>query len=86
MMAGDVENAMICRGAYCAGIFWTNGSNLVSVSNHYVRCIKEAAKYQQNTILYNAMTSFNALLYLSGTTNGDDDVDIKSYDELDEIG
>mmetsp|Transcript_31775 Transcript_31775/g.57522 ORF Transcript_31775/g.57522 Transcript_31775/m.57522 type:complete len:221 (+) Transcript_31775:47-709(+) len=30
------------------------------------------------------MASFNALLYLSGPTNGD--VDIKSYDELDELG
>lgn len=46
MMAGDVENAMICRGAYCAGIFFTNGSNLLSVSKHYVRCIKEAVRHK----------------------------------------
>lgn len=42
MMAGDVENAMFCRGWYCGGSFYTGASNLVSLSRHYVQCIKEA--------------------------------------------
>ena len=42
MMAGDVENAMICRMTFCVGSFWTGASNLVSLAKHYVQCIQEA--------------------------------------------
>ena len=40
--------------------------------------------YQQWPNICDMMASFNALLHLSGTTNGD--VDSKSDDEIDEIG
>eukprot|EP00571_Detonula_confervacea_P012189 CAMPEP_0172298736 /NCGR_PEP_ID=MMETSP1058-20130122/1255_1 /TAXON_ID=83371 /ORGANISM="Detonula confervacea, Strain CCMP 353" /LENGTH=90 /DNA_ID=CAMNT_0013008025 /DNA_START=107 /DNA_END=375 /DNA_ORIENTATION=- len=83
-MAGDVENAIICRGWYCGVSFWTGASNLLSLSKHYVQCINEAAKYHQDAVLYLVMASFNLLLYLSGETNGG--VDVKDYDELDAIG
>jgi len=84
MIAGDVENAVICRWSYCSGGFWTGAFNLVPLSKNFILCIQEADKYQQNTVLYIMMSYFNSLSHLSGATSAD--VAIKSYDELDEIG
>mmetsp|Transcript_35428 Transcript_35428/g.62191 ORF Transcript_35428/g.62191 Transcript_35428/m.62191 type:complete len:395 (-) Transcript_35428:148-1332(-) len=83
MLVGDVENAMICRWSYCAVSFWIGASDLFSVSKNLVMCIKEATKYQQNTVLYNTMAHLNVCSYLSGRTNVE--VDVKSFDELTSI-
>jgi len=83
MMVGDFENAMMCRWSYCSIDFWTAASGLFSVSNHLVNCIKEATKYQQHTVLYSAMSILNVCSYLSGTNI---EANVRSFDELDQIG
>lgn len=46
--------------------------------------LMQQTKHQLNTILYLAMSTFGACLYLSGKSNGN--VDVKSFAELNEIG
>jgi len=84
MHVGDVENAMMCRWSYIAASLWIGATDLYSVSKHLVMCIKEAAKYQQNTVLKLAMVNLNACTYLSGRPATE--ISVKSYDELIEIG
>jgi len=83
MTVGDVENAMFCRWSHCIMIFWTGESELSSASKQISNCIKEAVKYQQDTVLYCTMSLMNTCLYLTGRTNIE--VDVNSFDELDNI-
>jgi len=84
MQVGDVENAMICRWSYIAASLWIGATDLYSVSKHLVLCIKEATKYQQDTVLKSAMVNLNACAYLSGRPATE--ISVKSYDELIDIG
>jgi len=84
IMVGDAVNASICYWSYCAGGFFTGALDIRSVSNNLAMCIKEVAKYQQNTILYSTMGLVQCCRHLSGRNITD--IDIKTYDELDEIG
>jgi len=83
MMNGDVESAMLCLLAYCTGSFYI-GTNLVSLTKTFKSCIDQAANYQQTNTLHVAMSNFRAVLHLTGRSN--DEVGIKSYEELEEIG
>ena len=47
MMVGDVESAMMCRFAWWLVEFWTAAVDLISVSNHIVRFIKDAVRKPQ---------------------------------------
>jgi len=42
MISGDVENAIICRWAYCIGTFWGCAFDLLTVAKHYAKCIQDA--------------------------------------------
>jgi len=84
MLAGDVQSAVISRWHYCASRFVSGGVELFHLSKDFVLCIQEAEKYQMSIAIYAIMTHYNALLHLSGAVN--DDIGLKTYDELDRIG
>ena len=47
MMAGDLESAMMCQFNGLKVEFWTAAVDLASVSNHFVRFIKQAVRMPQ---------------------------------------
>lgn len=81
MLAGDSENAMICRSLYCGQSFYTGGLDIASASKALQMCVKEAGEYQQTSALHSAMILLNVCLYLSGEEDN-----IKSFEELIQIG
>jgi len=83
MLVGDVANACLCRYCSCIVEFWTAALDLPSMSKRIISYIKEATKYQQRNELYGAMSMLNLCSYLSERTNAE--VDVKSFDELDNI-
>jgi len=84
MMVGDVESAMMCRFAWWLVEFWTAAVDLISVSNHIVRFIKDATKYQYQTFIYGSMPFLNLCSYLLERDNTE--IDVISFDDIDAIG
>jgi len=85
MMSGDIENALVCRWNYCCAGFWLSMLDLSSVSRYAAVCMKEMAKHKQSTILYSTMCLVHCCSKLSGIASATADIDLKSYDELEEI-
>mmetsp|Transcript_37833 Transcript_37833/g.66339 ORF Transcript_37833/g.66339 Transcript_37833/m.66339 type:complete len:448 (+) Transcript_37833:2-1345(+) len=85
MLAGDVESAMLSRWAYCAASL-DAGSSLAALSKHFMMCVQQSAKYQQKAVLHVAMAGFRTCMSLTGGSIGTEAVEIKSYDELNQIG
>jgi len=84
MLTGDIDSAMMSLLAHCIGSLHI-GTELTSLSKLFVACIKQSTKYQQETVLYLAMSAFGACIFLSGG-NGIGEVEVKSYQELNQIG
>lgn len=59
------------------------GADLTPLTKHFVTCIQQLIKYQHTTELYSTMSAFRAFMHLTG--QNDVEVDVKSYEELNEI-
>ncbi|KAL9184861.1 hypothetical protein ACHAXT_002638 [Thalassiosira profunda] len=80
---GQMDDAVLCRVAYCGGLYWT-GANLEKVASHCELCIMESAHYHQTAILYLCMSYLNSCCYLTGKDSSD--VSCMSMEELSDIG
>jgi len=87
MLAGDIENAMLNRWAYCAASLYLHaGIPLVALSKNFANCVQHSAEYQQNTVLYATMPHFRACIYLTGEAQPKDAAERMNYEEIDKIG
>ena len=66
---------------------YQRNQKLVFVNSYHLfhSSIKQA-KYQQNAVLFLAMSSFGVCIFLSGKSNSEIRVDVMSYDDLNQIG
>jgi len=83
LMSGDIDCAMLSSVGYCVGLLHT-GKSLAFLATSVTACIKQSIKYQQNTTLFLGMSVFLACMQLTGSSTSE--VDVKSYEELNEIG
>jgi len=86
MLAGDHESAMLSRWGWCAVSFHSGNDSLLALSKQVVVLIRQAAKYQQNTLRYAAMSILRLCISLTGVTPEEANaIEIKSDGQLDHI-
>jgi len=86
ILAGDMESAMMCRACWCVARLYSGGVSLVGLPQLLIKCMQQLEKYKQLTLLYGVMAAFNLCVTLTSSSIDTEAVEIKSFEELDQIG